>query len=43
MASVVDLCNSALNLLGASTITALTDDSKISTGNVFGNAGRVCT
>jgi len=28
MASVVDLCNSALNLLGASTITALTDDSK---------------
>ena len=28
MASVVDICNSALNLLGASTITALTDDSK---------------
>jgi hypothetical protein len=28
MASVVDLCNSALNLLGASTISALTDDSK---------------
>mgnify|MGYP003110661240 CR=1 FL=1 len=28
MASVVDLCNSGLNLLGASTITALTDDSK---------------
>ena len=28
MASVVVLCNSGLNLLGASTITALTDDSK---------------
>ena len=28
MASVVDLCNSGLNLLGASTISALTDDSK---------------
>ena len=28
MASVVDICNSALNLLGASTISALTDDSK---------------
>ena len=28
MASVVDIANSALNLLGASTITALTDDSK---------------
>ena len=28
MASVVDICNSALNLLGASNITALTDDSK---------------
>ena len=28
MASVVDICNSGLNLLGASTITALTDDSK---------------
>ena len=28
MASVVDLCNSALNLLGASTISALTDDTK---------------
>jgi len=28
MASVVDMANSALNLLGASTITALTDDSK---------------
>jgi len=28
MASVVDLCNSALNLLGASTISALTDDNK---------------
>lgn len=28
MASVVEICNSALNLLGASTITALTDDSK---------------
>ena len=28
MASVVDICNSALNLLGASTITALTEDSK---------------
>ena len=28
MASVVDMCNSALNLLGASTISALTDDSK---------------
>ena len=26
MASVVDICNSALNLLGASTISALTDD-----------------
>ena len=28
MASVVDICNSALNLLGATTISALTDDSK---------------
>ena len=28
MASVVDICNSALNLLGTSTISALTDDSK---------------
>ena len=28
MASVVDICNSALNLLGASTISALTEDSK---------------
>jgi len=28
MASVVNLCNSALNLLGASTISALTDDTK---------------
>jgi len=28
MASVVNMCNSALNLLGASTISALTDDSK---------------
>ena len=28
MASVVDICNSSLNLLGASTISALTDDSK---------------
>ena len=28
MASVVDICNSALNLLGASTITTLTEDSK---------------
>ena len=28
MASVVSMCNSALNLLGASTISALTDDSK---------------
>ena len=28
MASVVDICNSALNLLGASTITQLTEDSK---------------
>ena len=28
MASVVDICNSALNLLGASTISALTDDTK---------------
>ena len=28
MASVTDICNSALNLLGASTITALTEDSK---------------
>ena len=28
MASVVDICNSALNLLGASAISALTDDSK---------------
>ena len=28
MASVVDICNSALNLLGASTISAFTDDSK---------------
>jgi len=28
MASVIDICNSALNLLGASTISALTDDSK---------------
>ena len=28
MAYVVDICNSALNLLGASTISALTDDTK---------------
>ena len=28
MASVVQICNSALNQLGASSITALTDDSK---------------
>jgi hypothetical protein len=28
VASIVDICNSALNLLGASTISALTDDSK---------------
>jgi len=28
MASVVNICNSALNLLGASTISALTDDTK---------------
>lgn len=28
MASVIEICNSALNLLGASTISALTDDSK---------------
>lgn len=33
MASVVDICNSALNMLGASTITSLTEDSK---------AARVC-
>jgi len=33
MASVVDICNSALNMLGASTITALTEDSK---------AARIC-
>ena len=28
MASIVNMCNSALNLLGASTISALTDDTK---------------
>ena len=28
MASVVDICNSSLNLLGASTISALTEDTK---------------
>ncbi len=28
MSSVINICNSALNLLGASTISALTDDSK---------------
>jgi len=28
MASIIDICNSALNLLGASTISALTDDTK---------------
>tara|TARA_R110002167_G_scaffold28804_1_gene96405 strand:+ start:496 stop:1074 length:579 start_codon:yes stop_codon:yes gene_type:complete len=28
MASIVNMCNSSLNLLGASTITALTDDTK---------------
>ena len=28
MASIVDICNRALNLLGASTISALTEDSK---------------
>ena len=28
MASVVDMCNSALNLLGASTISSLTEDTK---------------
>ena len=28
MASAVDIANSALNLLGASTISAFTDDSK---------------
>ena len=28
MASVIDICNSALNLLGASTISALTEDTK---------------
>ena len=28
MASTVDICNSALNLLGASTISALTEDTK---------------
>jgi hypothetical protein len=28
MASVIDICNSALNLLGASTISSLEDDSK---------------
>ena len=28
MASIVDMCNSALNLLGASTISALTEDTK---------------
>ena len=28
MASIVDICNSALNLLGASTISALTEDTK---------------
>ena len=28
MASIVDICNSALNILGASTISALTDDNK---------------
>ena len=37
MASVVNMCNSALNLLGASTITALTDaviDSSECTTNI---------
>lgn len=29
MASVVNMCNSALNLLGASTIISLTDDTKM--------------
>tara|TARA_R110002073_G_scaffold7598_2_gene43179 strand:+ start:1216 stop:1806 length:591 start_codon:yes stop_codon:yes gene_type:complete len=33
MTSVVDVCNSALNMIGASNITALTEDSK---------AGRLC-
>ena len=28
MASTVDMCNSALNLLGASTISSLTEDTK---------------
>ena len=28
MASVVDICNSALNLIGASNILSLTEDSK---------------
>ena len=28
MASVVNICNSALNLIGASTISALTEDTK---------------
>ena len=28
MASVVDICNSALNLLGASTISTITEDTK---------------
>ena len=29
MASVVNICNSALNLIGASTISALTEDTKM--------------
>ena len=33
MASAVDICNSALNMIGASTILALSEDSK---------AGRIC-
>ena len=33
MASVVDICNSALNMIGASNILALTEDSK---------AARIC-
>ena len=29
MASVVNMCNSALNILGASTISSLTEDTKM--------------
>ena len=38
MASVVDICNSALNQIGASNIIALTEDSKAAMASFLGRS-----